>query len=135
MANLILASKRETKNGNTMWHVYRSENNNKSEEFYFANPLKALRYAFILRKRFNAIIPKGVYGKLMADVKASKPESAPAEVESTAQESAPAEVESTAQESAPAQAESAPKKKGARKSAPRKRTAKKANTEPNTESK
>ena len=99
------------------------------------SPLKALRYAFILRKRHGAIIPKGVYGKLMADVKASKPESAPAEVESTAQESAPAEVESTAQESAPAQAESAPKKKGARKSAPRKRTAKKANTEPNTESK
>ena len=81
MANLVLASKRELKSG-MFWHVYRSENNNKSEEFYFANPLKALRYAFILRKRFNAIIPKGVYGKLMADVKASKPES-------TAQESAP----------------------------------------------
>ena len=74
MANLVLASKRELKSG-MFWHVYRSENNNKSEEFYFANPLKALRYAFILRKRFNAIIPKGVYGKLMADVKASKPES------------------------------------------------------------
>ena len=65
MANLVLASKRELKSG-MFWHVYRSENNNKSEEFYFANPLKALRYAFILRKRFNAIIPKGVYGKLMA---------------------------------------------------------------------
>ena len=123
MANLVLASKRELKSG-MFWHVYRSENNNKSEEFYFANPLKALRYAFILRKRFNAIIPKGVYGKLMADVKASKPEST---------EPATAPVEST--ESAPAQAESAPKKKGARKSAPRKRTAKKANTEPNTKSK
>lgn len=118
MANLVLASKRELKSG-MFWHVYRSENNNKSEEFYFANPLKALRYAFILRKRFNAIIPKGVYGKLMADVKASKPEST---------EPATAPVESPAQESAP-------KKKGARKSAPRKRTAKKANTEPNTESK
>ena len=105
MANLVLASKRELKSG-MFWHVYRSENNNKSEEFYFANPLKA--------------IPKGVYGKLMADVKASKPEST---------EPATAPVESTAQESAPAQAESA------RKSAPRKRTAKKANTEPNTESK
>ena len=125
MANLVLASKRELKSG-MFWHVYRSENNNKSEEFYFANPLKALRYAFILRKRFNAIIPKGVYGKLMADVKASKPEST---------EPATAPVESTAQESSPAQTESAPKKKGARKSAPRKRTAKKANTEPNTESK
>ena len=118
MANLVLASKRELKSG-MFWHVYRSNDNNKSEEFYFANPLKALRYAFILRKRFNAIIPKGVYGKLMADVKASKPEST---------EPATAPVESTAQESAP-------KKKGARKSAPRKRTAKKANTEPSTESK
>ena len=116
MANLVLASKRELKSG-MFWHVYRSEDNNKSEEFYFANPLKALRYAFILRKRFNAIIPKGVYGKLMADVKASKPEST---------EPATAPVEST--ESAPAQAESAPKKKGTRK-----RTAKKEDT--NTESK
>ena len=125
MANLVLASKREFKSG-SFWHVYRSNDNKKSDELYIATPLKALRYAFILRKRFNAIIPKGVYGKLMADVKASKPEST---------EPATAPVESTAQESAPAQAESAPKKKGARKSAPRKRTAKKANTEPNTESK
>ncbi len=127
MANLILASKRTFKSGD-FWHVYRSENGNKSEEFFFSanNPVKALRYAFILRSRHGAIIPKGVYGKLMADVKASKPEST---------EPATAPVESTAQESAPAQAESAPKKKGARKSAPRKRTAKKANTEPSTESK
>ena len=57
MANLILASKRETKNGNTMWHVYRSENNNKSDEFWFSaeKPLKALRYAFILRKRHGGV--------------------------------------------------------------------------------
>ena len=117
MANLILASKRTFKSGD-FWHVYRSENGNKSEEFFFSanNPVKALRYAFILRSRHGAIIPKGVYGKLMADVKASK---------------AQAEQEpSTAQESAPAQAESAPKKKGARK-----RTAKKANNTANTESK
>ena len=113
MANLILASKRETKNGNTMWHVYRSENNNKSDEFWFSaeKPLKALRYAFILRKRHGAIIPKGVYSKMMADVKASKPEQS----ESTAP------VESTEQ--------------GKAKRTPRKRTAKKANTEPSTESK
>ncbi len=124
MANLILASKRTFKSGD-FWHVYRSENGNKSEEFFFSanNPVKALRYAFILRSRHGAIIPKGVYGKLMADVKASKPEST---------EPATAPVESTAQESAPAQAESAPKKKGTRK-----RTAKKAQTEntANTESK
>ena len=122
MANLILASKRETKNGNTMWHVYRSENNNKSDEFWFSaeKPLKALRYAFILRKRHGAIIPKGVYSKLMADVKASKPEQS----ESTAP------VESTEQ----APAESAPEQ-GKAKRTPRKRTAKKASTEPSTESK
>ena len=114
----------------SFWHVYRSENNNKSEEFYFANPLKALRYAFILRSRHNAIIPKGVYGKLMADVKASKPESTEpntAPVGSTAQGTTE-ESESTA----PVESKSAPKKK-----APRKRTAKKAQTEntANTESK
>ena len=111
MANLVLASKRELKSG-SFWHVYRSENNNKSEEFYFANPLKALRYAFILRSRHNAIIPKGVYGKLMADVKASKPES-------TEPATAPVESKSKA------------------KKAPRKRTAKRAQTEntANTESK
>ncbi|MBO4721801.1 MAG: hypothetical protein IKX31_05305 [Muribaculaceae bacterium] len=114
MANLVLASKRELKSG-SFWHVYRSEDNNKSEEFYFANPLKALRYAFILRSRHGAIIPKGVYSKLMADVKASKPEQS----ESTAP------VEST--EQAPAESKA--------KRTPRKRTAKKANTEPSTESK
>ena len=110
MANLVLASKRELKSG-SFWHVYRSENNNKSEEFYFANPLKALRYAFILRSRHGAIIPKGVYGKLMADVKASKAEST---------EPATEPVEST---------ESAPKAK----KAPRKRTGKRANNTANTE--
>ena len=114
MANLVLASKRELKSG-SFWHVYRSENNNKSEEFYFANPLKALRYAFILRSRHGAIIPKGVYGKLMADVKASK-------AEQTEPATAPVE-------SAPAQAESAPKAK----KAPRKRTVKRANNTANTE--
>lgn len=120
MANLILASKRETKNGNTMWHVYRSENNNKSDEFWFSaeKPLKALRYAFILRKRHGAIIPKGVYSKLMADVTASKA-SESAQEQSTAQ--------ATESASAPEQ--------GKAKRTPRKRTAKKASTEPSTESK
>ena len=123
MANLVLASKRELKSG-SFWHVYRSENNNKSEEFYFANPLKALRYAFILRSRHNAIIPKGVYGKLMADVKANKSESAPAQEQSTAQGS-------TEPSESTAPVESKAKK------APRKRTAKRAQTEntANTESK
>ena len=73
MANLVLASKRELKSG-MFWHVYRSNDNNKSEEFFFSanNPVKALRYAFLLRKRSGAILPKAIYTKLMADVEASK---------------------------------------------------------------
>ena len=124
MANLILASKRTFKSGK-FWHVYRSENGNKSEEFFFSanNPVKALRYAFILRSRHGAIIPKGVYSKLMADVKASK---AQAEQEpSTAQA-----TESTAHEQA---TESKPKR--TTRKAGTKRTNKKANTTANTESK
>ena len=77
MANLILASKREVKSGAMMWHVYRSEDNVKSGEFYFSEPLKALRYAFILRKRTGAVIPKAIYNKLMAEVKASQPQQEP----------------------------------------------------------
>ena len=89
MANLILASKREVKSGAQMWHVYQHENGAKvaDSEFYFALPYKALRYAFMLRKRTGAIIPKAVYNKLMADVSASKAQAEPsAESES---ESAP----------------------------------------------
>ena len=74
MANLILASKREVKSGSQMWHVYRSVDSVKSGEFYFSEPLKALRYAFILRKRTGAVIPKAIYNKLMAEVKASQPQ-------------------------------------------------------------
>ncbi len=95
MANLILASKREVKSGAQMWHVYQHENGAKvaESEFYFALPYKALRYAFMLRKRTGGIIPKAIYSKLMADVQASKPqaESAPeaeqaSEPQPTAQE-------------------------------------------------
>ena len=87
MANLILASKREVKSGAMMWHVYRSEDSVKSGEFYFSEPLKALRYAFILRKRTGAVIPKAIYNKLMAEVKASQPqaESAPEQEQPTAE--------------------------------------------------
>ena len=97
MANLILASKREVKSGSQMWHVYRSVDNVKSEEFYFSQALKALRYAFILRKRTGAVIPKAIYNKLMAEVKASQPqaESAPEQEQPTAESvgEAPAAVE------------------------------------------
>ena len=99
MANLILASKREVKSGAMMWHVYRSEDSVKSGEFYFSEPLKALRYAFILRKRTGAVIPKAIYNKLMAEVKASQPQQEP----SAAQESAP-EAEQAAEPSALAKA-------------------------------
>ena len=44
MANLILASKHEVKSGAMMWHVYRSEDNVKSGDFYFSEALKALSY-------------------------------------------------------------------------------------------
>ena len=94
MANLILASKREVKSGSQMWHVYRSENNVKSEEFYFSQVGKAVRYMFLLRKRSGGIIPKAVYNKIMADYQASKAQ---------AEQAAPQE--------------SAPKKKATRKSA------------------
>lgn len=119
MANLILASKRTFKSGE-FWHVYRSENGNKSEEFFFSanNPVKALRYAFILRSRHGAIIPKGVYGKLIADVKANK-----------------AQAEAS-KNTAPEQATESKPKRTTRKASTRKRTAKKASTtEPSTESK
>ena len=81
MANLILASKREVKSGAQMWHVYQHENGAKvaESEFYFALPYKALRYAFMLRKRTGGIIPKAIYGKLMADVQASKAQAEPSE--------------------------------------------------------
>ncbi len=108
MANLILASKREVKSGSQMWHVYRLSENTKSDEFFFALPIKALRYAFLLRKRSGAIIPKSIYNKLMAEVQASKAQAEP----SAPQPSAPeAEQEApTAQavgEVEPSQAESA----------------------------
>ena len=100
MANLILASKRELKSGSQMWHVYRLSENTKSDEFFFAQPIKALRYAFLLRKRSGAILPKAIYTKLMADVEASK-----AQAEQAApQESAAPEAEQAAEQSALAKA-------------------------------
>ena len=99
MANLILASKREVKSGSQMWHVYRLSENTKSDEFFFAQPIKALRYCFLLRKRSGAILPKAIYTKLMADVSASKAQAEP----SAAQESAP-EAEQAAEPSALAKA-------------------------------
>lgn len=86
MANLILASEYVSKNtGANMWHVYATRDGKKvantvdgeaavKNEFYFYEPLKALRFAFLLRKRLEGsfLIPKGVYNKLLAAVKAAK---------------------------------------------------------------
>ena len=101
MANLILASKREVKSGAQMWHAYLQENGTKNAEsdFYFSEPLKCLRYMFLLRKRSGGIIPKAIYTKLMADVSASKAQAEP----SAAQESAP-EAEQASEQSALAKA-------------------------------
>ena len=78
MANLILASEFTSKQtGAQMWHVYRSNEGEKSSEFYFYQPLKALRYAFMLRKQGGGFIPKAIYNKLLAAVKAAKPAPAP----------------------------------------------------------
>ena len=102
MANLILASKREVKSGSQMWHVYRLSENTKSDEFWFSEskPLSALRYAFLLRKRSGAIIPKSIYNKLMEAVSASK---AQAEAETQEQSAAP-EAEQAQEPSALAKA-------------------------------
>ena len=101
MANLILASKREVKSGAQMWHAYLQENGTKNAEsdFYFSEPLKCLKYCFLLRKRSGGIIPKAIYTKLMADVSASKAQAEP----SAAQESAP-QAEKAAEPSALAKA-------------------------------
>ena len=101
MANLILASKRELKSGSQMWHVYRLSENTKSDEFFFAQPIKALRYAFLLRKRSGAILPKAIYTKLMADVEASK---AQAEQAAPQEQSAAPQAEQAAEQSALAKA-------------------------------
>ena len=101
MANLILASKREVKSGSQMWHVYRLSENTKSDEFFFAQPIKALRYCFLLRKRSGAILPKAIYTKLMADVEASK---AQAEQAAPQEQSAAPEAEQAAEQSALAKA-------------------------------
>ena len=101
MENLILASKREVKSGSQMWHVYRLSENTKSDEFFFAQPIKALRYCFLLRKRSGAILPKAIYTKLMADVEASK---AQAEQAAPQEQSAAPEAEQAAEPSALAKA-------------------------------
>ena len=122
MANLIFASEYVSKNtGAQMWPVYATRDGKKvantvngeatvKNEFYFYEPLKALRFAFLLRKRLEGSfsIPKGVYNKLMAAIKAAKPAA-----EAEQGESAPVP---TATESTPAPEEAQPAKKSRRRS-------------------
>jgi hypothetical protein len=122
MANLIFASEYVSKNtGAQMWHVYATRDGKKvantvngeatvKNEFYFFEPLKALRFAFLLRKRLEGsfTIPKGVYNKLMAAIKAAKPAA-----EAEQGESAPVP---TATESTTAPEEAQPAKKSRRRS-------------------
>ena len=75
--SLVLASKKQVRNGSLMWHVYLKADNVENNdgqltECYFNEPLKALRFAFLLRKRHQGFIPQGVYNKLYAEVKAGR---------------------------------------------------------------
>ena len=69
--NLILASEKQVKSGAMMWRVYRkAADGTESKPFYFANALKALRYAYILKKTKGGFIPAAIYDKLKAAIEA-----------------------------------------------------------------
>lgn len=100
--NLILASEKQVKSGAMMWRVYRkAADGTESKPFYFANALKALRYAYILKKTQGGFIPAAIYDKLKAAIEAMsederKEAAKPSRKAATAQqeaEPAPAPVE------------------------------------------
>lgn len=69
--DLILASEKQVKSGAMMWRVYRkAADGTESKPFYFANALKALRYAYILKKTQGGFIPAAIYDKLKAAIEA-----------------------------------------------------------------
>lgn len=69
--NLILASEKQVKSGAIMWRVYRkAADGTESKPFYCANALKALRYAYILKKKQGGFIPAAIYDKLKAAIEA-----------------------------------------------------------------
>lgn len=69
--DLILASEKQVKSGAMMWRVYRKgADGTESKPFYFANPLKALRYAYVLKKKQGGFIPAAIYDKLKAAIEA-----------------------------------------------------------------
>lgn len=98
--NLILASEKQVKSGAMMWRVYRkAADGTESKPFYFANALKALRYAYILKKTQGGFIPAAIYDKLKAAIEAMsederKEAAKPSRKAATAQqEAAPAPAE------------------------------------------
>lgn len=89
--DLILASEKQVKSGAMMWRVYRKgADGTESKPFYFANPLKALRYAYVLKKKQGGFIPAAIYDKLKAAIEADKAATAQ-QTEEPKQEAAPIE--------------------------------------------
>lgn len=73
--DLILASEKQVKSGAIMWRVYRkAADGTESKPFYCANALKALRYAYILKKKQGGFIPAAIYDKLKAAIEQLPPE-------------------------------------------------------------
>ena len=100
--DLILASEKQVKSGAIMWRVYRkAADGTESKPFYCANALKALRYAYILKKKQGGFIPAAIYDKLKAAIEQMPPElrkstkkaaTEQQEAATPAQEAAPIEV-------------------------------------------
>ena len=73
--DLILASEKQVKSGAIMWRVYRkAADGTESKPFYCANALKALRYAYILKKKQGGFIPAAISDKLKAAIEQLPPE-------------------------------------------------------------
>lgn len=109
--NLILASEKQVKSGAIMWRVYRrAADGTESKPFYCANALKALRYAYVLKKKQGGFIPAAIYDKLKAAIEAMPEEERKqaAKKATTAQQAEPAPA--PVQEAAPIE-EAKPKPK------------------------
>ena len=102
--DLILASEKQVKSGAIMWRVYRkAADGSESKPFYCANALKALRYAYILKKKQGGFIPAAIYDKLKAAIEAM-PEDERKQAgkkANTAQQAEPAQEAATIEEPKP----------------------------------
>jgi hypothetical protein len=97
--NLILASEKQVKSGAIMWRVYRrAADGTESKPFYCANALKALRYAYVLKKKQGGFIPAAIYDKLKAAIEAMPEEERKqaAKKATTAQQAEPEPVQQAA---------------------------------------